>query len=192
MQVRGTCGQGGGDTLAPAVTLKGNQGHGVGGVLLKALQLKPQVPWSQPHLLPNKGGEAQVQFIRPSTQAPGTSPVPRPEALGRRSVCLRGLRGGPGPQHVPAASPASAPPPTGWAPALGASVRQQPRGGPAGLPDPCPPGPRWGLHARLRSEEGGETGPLSIERAGAGFPVASLLNLPIFLEQQGGPRQSLS
>lgn len=61
-----TCGKGGGCAPAPAITLKGNQGDREGDTLLKALQLKPLVPSSKLHLLPNKG-DSRHSFITPST-----------------------------------------------------------------------------------------------------------------------------
>ena len=61
-----TCGKGGGYTPAPAITLKGNQGDREGDTLLKALQLKPLVPSSKLHLLPNKG-DSRHSFITPNT-----------------------------------------------------------------------------------------------------------------------------
>lgn len=60
-----TCGKRGGYIPAPAIPLKGHQGDRVGDALLKALQLEPLVPLSEPHLLPNKGDSRSTFSVSP-------------------------------------------------------------------------------------------------------------------------------
>lgn len=67
-----TCGKGGGHTPAPTIPLKGHQGDGVGDALLKALQLQPLVPLSEPYLLPNKGDSRSTFSVSPPALGVGS------------------------------------------------------------------------------------------------------------------------